>query len=408
MEKLVTLHRQSIKTNMSEGIELQATRKIVSLKLFSGFMRTQCVKFKAERDHNSIIVNKQGNLRGMNEVSQKNLKIENKEGFGKYSQQNLMKCIAIFTWGCRMSKGINPATKKSGYMAAGFITLTIPDLHEIIDSKKGYEKLLKEFIKWLCRTYGVTSYVWKFEWQKRGQGHWHIFTDKYCDVGEVRREWLRKLSQVGLTDDWKKKFTYAPAYACKVKGLKSERQVLEYMQKYMAKNNQNEARTEGRVWGASLWIKKSKAIILPCTEEFLRTLEIAVQCKVFVKMSIDVPQKDFCGNIIKNYNGEERVTSVGISFWSEKWKPDILMCQEQRIVYDKFIKAYRDRDWKATHRLVYDWGQIKHNNDQYWEAHDDIDLYHGSIRNYSQIDSLPKREHIRRKSFTGLGQMEML
>lgn len=344
-------------------------------------------------------INNAGNRRGMSAASRANLEAGAKPGFGSWSRRNLHKCLDIFYWGCRRSRGLNPVTAKEGYMAACFITLTVPDLHEVIDSKHGYEKLLKGFIKWMVATFGVTSYIWKFEWQERGQGHWHIFADKFCNVSEMRKEWIRRLGKAGLVRDWGKSHSYDPIYACKIKGLKSAKEVKEYLLKYMYKSSQNGKGTEGRVWGASMWIKKSKRITLPVTDTFMTNLDLACAVQAIQKMDITVPDLAPDGSEKVGMDGKIASIWIGTSFWSNKYPPEFLLCNEQQKYYNEYIKAYQNRDWERTIRLSYDLWKIERDFHYYTESREykeykrlqlEADLRANSRSKYDELNELWK------------------
>lgn len=353
---------------MDKVLVFKSTRKIISVSRNGGFIHTQSIKFSRSPNGDGYGLNSQGNRRGMNSASRDNLSEGAREGFGKSSQRNLRKCIDVFFWGCRRSNGINPITKKRGYFAGNFITLTIPDLHTIIDSKIGYERLLKAYIKWIVKQFGVGSYVWKFEWQERGQGHWHIFTDRYCDQDILRKEWLRILDKCGLVDDWKAKYDYDSIYCCKVKGLKSEKQVKEYLEKYMSKSSQNSRGTEGRTWGASMWIKKAERMKIPVTDAFLTNLDLACATGSFIKKDIVVNEKDSNGEAVVDINGKGKEFIIGTSYWSDNWTSEILLCREQKVWYDRYIRAYREKDWKETIRLGIDLDRVERDYRRYTES----------------------------------------
>lgn len=368
-------------------------RKTISLSGRSGFIGTQSVVFSPNKDGSIPGLNKDGNRRGMSLKSQLNLNEGAKPGFGISSQRNLRKCVDIFYWGCKRSRGLNPITRKNRFMAAAFITLTIPDMHEVIDSKRGYEKLLKKYIKWMIRLFGVESYIWKFEWQERGQGHWHIFADKFCPVGLMRKEWLSVLDKSGLLDDWKKTHSYDAHYCCKIKGLKDEKQVWEYLEKYMSKSSQNQQATEGRAWGASIWIKKSKKITLPVTDKFCKTLEIAVQVKAFNKQDIKVPELSIEGLPMYSEDGSTRELLIGSVFWSDKWRVEVLLCPLQLKYYNAYIDAYRAKDWEMTHRLSYDIDKISSDFKTWTESKEYLEM----VESRRKADYRPNRRHIRAK-----------
>lgn len=361
---------------MYKDNEFTHKRKIVSLSSSGGVIRTQSQRFAvigSEADH---VLNSRGNRRGMSEASKEALRAS-KPGFGESSQRNLQKCLDIFFWSLNKSHGLNPITKKEGFLSAAFITLTIPDLHTKVDSKVGYERLLKEFMRWVCRRFGIDSYVWKFEWQTRGQGHWHIFVNAFCEQDVVRAEWLRRLGKLGLTKDWLASHDYDSPYSCKIKGLKDEKQVREYMMKYMYKDSQNEETTEGRAWGASLWIKKSKSISVPVTDKFLQNLEQACERNEAAKWDVEIEKS------------EKEKFKVATVFEDLKRDPRRLLCPEQLIWWNAYIRAYRTRNWEETHRLEY-WDEKVIEDSKRWNEWRDNNRYIREMRTRRQLQ-LEKR-----------------
>jgi hypothetical protein len=328
---------------MDKATEFIAKRRVVSLGRKNGFIYTQRVKMSSYELIGAKKLNKEGNLRGMMVGSQKAIEGGYKQGFGNSSRKNLGKCTDIFFWSCSPSKGVNPITRKKGWLAAAFITLTIPDMHTVIDSKAGYDRLLKGFIKWLCKEFNVKSYVWKFEWQERGQGHWHIFVDRFCEASKLQNEWMYRLAKAGLTNEWYKKHNYDPHHSCKVKGVRSESDLELYLQKYMSKSSQNKKTTEGRSWGASLWIKKAKLPKLPDTDQFRKNLEIACEGGAFMRKVIEIASVE--GSL---------PLKIGESFWTRKFRADMILCNEQRKWFSAYIAAYKSRNWKKTWELDVD------------------------------------------------------
>lgn len=343
-------------------------REVISLSRRSGFIYKQCVKFSNTGD-----LNASGNRRGMNSNSQRNLNKGAINGFGEYSRRNLGKCTDIFFWSCRKSAGLNPITKKQGYLAAAFITLTIPDCHEIIDSKKGYDKLIKEFVRWLAKRFSVTGYIWKFEWQERGQGHWHLFVDKYCDIAVVKKHWNRSLHRLGLNERFENDNGYESPYECTIKGMRDESELQKYLEKYMSKSYQNKKTTEGRTWGASMWIKKAEKPRVPITAKFEENLATAIRTGAFMEQRIEIESKNDTGELAVGVDGKIKSVHVGTAIWSNKFQMEWLLCDEQRKWYNRYISAYRRQDWKATWYIGYDFDKIAKDYGEYTESKEYIE-----------------------------------
>jgi hypothetical protein len=261
--------------------------------------------------------------------------------------------------GRTQSHGLNPVTKKKGYLRAAFITLTIPDLHTVIDSKKGYSLLIKKFIQYIQYQFNVRDYIWKFEWQQRGQGHWHLFVDRFCEVDQVRKYWLECLTELSLTKDWYTEHNYEPASSCKIIGMKTEGMLSFYLNEYLSKKKQNNEATEGRIWGASMNIKKSKLPKLPITDLFVKNLERARERKHVSVREVNTGEVYKDGKIIQTFTDPKNIFWVCSIVRPGKLPVISLLCPKQRGIYDEYIKAYRRGDWEMTWELELDKGDIE-------------------------------------------------
>lgn len=329
-------------------------RKILSIHGKRGVITRQKIRFRSSDKLKQLLEAGMVEPRGQHENSRKNLQMAHSGLPSASSMRNLQKCSDIFFMGRPLSHGLNHVTKKEGFMAAAFITLTIPDHEVTVDSKKGYEELIKKLLQWLKYNFKVRDYIWKFEWQRRGQGHWHIFVDKFCPVDQVRTYWLNALTENGLTEKWYQENDYDPSSSCKIKGMRNENELKFYLNKYLSKKYQNEEKTEGRLWGASAHIKKSRLPHLPVTDIFLERVGNAEnRGDVYVK---DVHVED---------NGEVKIVKRGENkeasgFWvctsivGKKVPVISLLCPQQRGIYDQYVTAYRQGNWEMTWELEID------------------------------------------------------
>lgn len=305
--------------------------------------------------------------RGKSENSLKNLKSTYTGLATRSSMRNLQRCTDIFFMGRRKSHGLNPVTKKSGYFQAAFITLSIPDLHTVVDAQYGYNKLLKKFMQRIIYNFGVRDYIWKFEWQERMQGHWHIFVDRFCKMDEIKRYWIQYLDEEGLTKDFRAKYNYDPSQSCHIKGMRSEGELKYYLNNYITKKSQNEESTLGHLWGASANIKKSVLPMLPITLAFLDNVEAGINRKELACKDIEIPVIGEHGIPERLPNGEAKTFWVCSILRGLKRPVIDYLCPVQRETYNKFILAYRQGDWKATRELCFDLNDLKAHHER-WEG----------------------------------------
>lgn len=105
------------------------------------------------------------------------------------AQKKLKKILSLWTY-----------TNSSEVCNYSFITLTLSSFYKK-DIK--YDRLLFSLIEKLVYRYGKFNYVWRLEFQKNGNAHWHLLIDKSIDWKIVRGVW-NKLQKIHV-DDYQKK-----------------------------------------------------------------------------------------------------------------------------------------------------------------------------------------------------------
>lgn len=98
-----------------------------------------------------------------------------------------------------------------------FITLTLPAKQEHT-SQEIIQKPLHNFITEMGRRFRMENYVWRLEWQKNGNAHFHIATDVAVDYFKIRSIWNRSLKTLGYIDKYHEAFSKLtlPEYNSKV------------------------------------------------------------------------------------------------------------------------------------------------------------------------------------------------
>jgi len=87
----------------------------------------------------------------------------------------------------------------------GFITLTLPS-KQLTCTKDVTKNLLNNFLTEIREKTGMENYVWRLEFQKNGNVHYHIVTDTYLDYFFILKTWNRILKLNGYIDAFKAKF----------------------------------------------------------------------------------------------------------------------------------------------------------------------------------------------------------
>lgn len=86
----------------------------------------------------------------------------------------------------------------------GFITLTLPSKQNTC-TKDVTQSLLNPFLTEIRQRTGMENYVWRLEFQKNGNVHYHIVTDTYIDYHLVKKIWNRLLNSKGYIKPYQDK-----------------------------------------------------------------------------------------------------------------------------------------------------------------------------------------------------------
>lgn len=193
----------------------------------------------------------------------------------------------------------NPVTGKYQYHNISFITLKITN-QENVTARLAYDNCFSHFLDWLTRTNGTKLYVWKLEKEQRGQVHYHITTPDFIDYRLIRKKWNSLLRKAGYLDEYAKENGHYDANSTDihevnnvtnlgpylVKALADNIKAAERMKKTrngktdqtigaeMAKDEQNETCTDGKIWGCSELLSMAKYITFACSERHFKAVEL--------------------------------------------------------------------------------------------------------------------------------------
>lgn len=171
----------------------------------------------------------------------------------------------------------NPITKRKQQFQLSFITLTISKA-EPVSTTEGHAAL-KVFLQHFKRPWhkrkmseSIKSYIWKAELQERGQLHYHITTNAWLHLVEIRRTWNDIQKARGWLDSYQKAYGKWDANSTDVHSIYKIKDVRRYLSKYIAKQQYRPSAADpeagyplmspvlldGKVWGCSEDLKGKK------------------------------------------------------------------------------------------------------------------------------------------------------
>ena len=155
----------------------------------------------------------------------------------------------------------NTVTLQEEVFTINFITLTIPTNNILIDTKEGYDRLLKPFLRTMRRKYNLQSYIWKAELQMRGQLHYHLTTNTWINWNNIRNEWNYLLRRNNLMDEYIEANGNDNPNSTDVHKIYKIKNIANYLSKYISKDI---AKTNTKYGKYSNEISYNSSIVYGC------------------------------------------------------------------------------------------------------------------------------------------------
>ena len=199
----------------------------------------------------------------------------------------------------------------------GFITLTIPSKQ--LECTKDFTNLyFNQFLTEIRQRTKMENYVWRLEFQKNGNVHYHIITDTYLDYFFIRNIWNRIISKGEYINNYQNRFVnlnlseyrnivdsghklpfkeVARKYALgkkdnwtqpnsvDVKSVLGSQSISNYLSKYFSKDaksgtTKNELDTVENSEGLRLWFCSRSLSKLKTITDFVEAVDFSAKCLV--------------------------------------------------------------------------------------------------------------------------------
>lgn len=179
------------------------------------------------------------------------------------SQKRMKKAVDLL---CQIARPVwinNPVIHKRMRHTLSFITLTISGRERKVNTKEGNKQLLEPWLRHMRRRALMRSYIWKAEFQKNGQLHYHITTNRWIHYQLIRDTWNNILAEKGLTSNWDYSTGKSPN-STDVHSVYKQEDISKYLAKYMSKISKD-VKADSKVWDCSMNIKKAKYFTIPAS-----------------------------------------------------------------------------------------------------------------------------------------------
>jgi hypothetical protein len=201
----------------------------------------------------------------------------------------------------------NPVSNTHHDFKMAFVTLTQPN-DRLLKAKDCYTQLLKPFLQSMRRRYGLQDYVWKFEFQQNGQGHYHIAVNQFFHYSILQDIWNKQLRAAGQLDGFARRYGHFKPNSTDVHSMVNVQDVESYLSKEFLKGVQNQVSAGGKWWDCSdsLHRKRFADVMDSETEAllwdgmqhgFCEILDLE-RCKV---IKTDCPQRFLSPSLLRSY-----------------------------------------------------------------------------------------------------------
>ncbi|MBK5246410.1 MAG: hypothetical protein JJE49_03960 [Peptostreptococcaceae bacterium] len=269
----------------------------------------------------------------------------------KQAKKKLSTAIEYFLMLNKPQNGKSGNTGRHYQNKIAFITLTLPS-KQIHSDNEIKVKCLNQFLIELSKYHKVSNYVWRSEYQKNGNIHFHILVNRFVAWNDIRNRWNRIVNKLGYIDNYKtelenwhkkgftvrtellktwplesqikayekgKKSDWHNPNSIDVHGLNNITNIKSYITKYLTKeeaikegivkNPLEDRKNIGRIWSSSVIfanITGATTEVDSVIEENLRTIEEHFKKSVYrseyftiISISIEEVEKTGCTALIE-------------------------------------------------------------------------------------------------------------
>jgi hypothetical protein len=97
----------------------------------------------------------------------------------------------------------------------------------------------------------MNTYIWKAEFQERGQLHYHITTNAVIDFRLIRKYWNGLQIKNRMLENYFNTYNHYDPNSIDIHQVHKLQNIQAYLIKYLTKTSQNQQETKGKIWGCS-------------------------------------------------------------------------------------------------------------------------------------------------------------
>jgi len=234
------------------------------------------------------------------------------------SKSKIIRCVNVLYDISRVQKFRNPTTKKTNRFVLNFITLTLSAAQMQVSDKIIKKECLQWWLSYARRKFGLKSYVWKAERQKNGNLHFHITTNCFIGVQELRDSWNRAQERVGFLDLFENKWNHRNPNSTDIKVVRKSKDLGIYIAKYVSKEESKKDKIVGKVWDCSENLKRVKS----CNVELIGSIEKEFD-ELLQKFEFKKLEKDYIDIFVSEKYRIKEIISKSLSYEYRKYLQEV-------------------------------------------------------------------------------------
>lgn len=170
------------------------------------------------------------------------------------ARKRMQKACDILIQCSRVKMRFRPGKKLFPFRLA-FVTLTVPG--QVTDPNNIHPHF-KKFTDWL--RYRNALYVWKAEYQQRGQIHYHLIINQYIPWQDYRYYWNTQMRKAGQLKEYAQEHGHYNANSVDVRSVHNSKTLVNYLMKYLLKE-EKQTDEESKIKMLSKWWGASKSLL---------------------------------------------------------------------------------------------------------------------------------------------------
>jgi len=247
-------------------------------------------------------------------------KLSYKGEINNKSKSKIIRCVNVLYDISSEKKFYNKAQKKYNRFKLNFITLTLSAAQMGVKDEIIKKECLEWWLSLARRKFGMKHYIWKAERQKNGNLHFHITTNIFIGVQELRDSWNNAQDRIGFLDLFENKWNHRNPNSTDIKIVRNSKDLGIYIAKYISKEIGKENRISGKLWDCSESLKRVKK----CSVELV--------CKLEDEFNV----------ILQNYDFKKIEKDYIDIFVSEKLRVKEILTNNLSYEYNKYLQEVRD------------------------------------------------------------------